>query len=274
MLTYSPVAVRQALRAADRQDALVVVDVERGQVDAQAVVGEIALEADFVRGRLFAIHAHELRDLERPRVERLRAIAGRRRRIRHEGFGELVVDARLPVEVALVGGPAASRRWSCRSPRLSRRSNSAHRRSARTCRSRARRHARSPRGSRKLVVFWPLTSSAVGTKAGMDTCCELVNSPSYQNAPTVQSNLSPAVPDRRASKVFASTSWMPSTSCTLNGDWSESVAKAPSNLLYDPMISSSVLSPKWMLALALKACCSNEVCGLVVKPVTGSWYVA
>jgi hypothetical protein len=64
---------------------------------------------------------------------------------------------------------------------------------------------------------------------------------------------------------------MPSTSCTLNGDWSESVAKAPVNLEYEPMISNNEVSEKRMLALALRASCSNEVRGLVVKPVTGSW---
>src|ERR1043165_7102560 len=75
----SPISgIRQALRAADRQDALVVVDVERRDVHAHAVLREIALEAHLERGRLLAVDRHELRDLERPRVERLRAIAGGR----------------------------------------------------------------------------------------------------------------------------------------------------------------------------------------------------
>src|SRR5689334_18700650 len=126
----------------------------------------------------------------------------------------------------------------------------------------------------ELVVFWPFTSSAVGTKAGIDTCCELVNSPLYQKAPTVQSSRSLTELEKRASKVLASTFWMPSTSCTLKGDWSESVAKAPSNLEYEPISSSSAMSEKRMFALALSASCSKDVFGLVVKPVTGSWYVA
>ena len=40
--------VRRTLRAADRQDALVVVHVERGHVDAQANVEQVGLEAELV----------------------------------------------------------------------------------------------------------------------------------------------------------------------------------------------------------------------------------
>jgi hypothetical protein len=39
------------------------------------------------------------------------------------------------------------------------------------------------------------------------------------------------------------------------------------------MSSNSMVSEKRMFALALSASCWKEVCGLVVKPVTGSWYV-
>jgi hypothetical protein len=47
-----------------RQDALVVVDVERGEVDAQAIIGKVGLEADLIRSGFFARHANELRDLK------------------------------------------------------------------------------------------------------------------------------------------------------------------------------------------------------------------